>query len=144
MREATFYKPKHFIVQEFVPQETFEEHGDSSWQFLDPRLLQTMDLVREWFDRAVVVNNWASGGGYQYRGYRPPCVTVGAKESQHRFGRACDFDVDGLSAEAARKIILDHQNDSAFRFITRVELGVSWVHIDLANIDSVQIYPFNP
>jgi hypothetical protein len=143
-RVNAYYCPQHFDVREFVPPETYKIHGDSSLMFIDERLLRTMDLIRDWFNRPVVINNWNTGGHLQYRGYRPPECKEGAAESQHRFGRACDFDVEGLSAEAARKILLDHQSDASFQFIRRIELGTSWVHIDLANVDSVNIYTFTP
>ena len=143
-RTNTYYCPQHFQVKELVPYATWKAHGDSSLMFLDERLLRTLDLIREWFGRPMIVNNWHDGGKFEYRGYRPPDCTIGASESQHRFGRACDFDIEGLSADAARKIIMDHQYDPAFQFIKRIELGTSWVHIDLANVDSATIYTFTP
>ena len=69
----------------------------------------------------------------EYRGYREPEYTLGAKHSQHREWNAVDLDVQGFTAESARLLI-------ASRFIKnlpfdiRIESGVNWLHIDINNL----------
>ncbi len=63
---------------------------------------------------------------------------VGAKYSQHRFGRAVDFDVKGISAETVRNDI----RKGYFSEITCIEADVNWVHIDVRNANRLlEVHP---
>lgn len=141
MRE--FYKPKYFKPQELVDRETFQRFGESSYMFFDIRLLKTIDGIREYFRKPMVINNWHLGGKFSSRGLRTPTNTIGAPYSQHRFGRAVDFHIFGISAEEVRKEIIKNQNIFPFNEITAIEKDVTWVHIDFRNIDYQGIYLFN-
>ena len=134
------YRPKHFIIQELVPPEVFDELGDHSWLVLDPRAVVTLDQLREHFG-ICHVNNWHLGGELKYRGFRPMSCTVGAKYSQHRFGRAfdCSFNV---SAEIARRYIIE--NRESFPFLSRLEDEVNWLHFDLGDHGDDDIQVFRP
>lgn len=139
-----FYKCKYFKIQELVDKKTFERFGESAFMFFDPRLLRTIDAIREYFNKPVLINNWSQGGDFDSRGLRRPDDPEGAKFSQHRFGRAVDFTVFGLTAEEVREIIINNQTHEAFREIKRIEDGVSWVHIDFANVEGENIILFKP
>jgi hypothetical protein len=123
------YTPHHFRASELVDPTTYAMHGDSSLYIFDPRILQAADKIREFFDAPVTCNNWMSGGEYQFRGYRPPECLVGAKNSEHKHGRALDLSIKGVSAKMARLAIVQH-SDIFLPFIKRMESGVSWLHID--------------
>ena len=120
------YIPRHFKWYELMPSEEYKPY----WLILmDERLLMTLDAIREHYKRPVIVNNWMQGGSFRNRGFRPMTGDVGAKYSQHRFGRAVDFDVLGIPAEQVRNDI----RSGLFPEITCIEANVSWVHIDVRN-----------
>jgi len=130
-----FYKPKHFRVEEFLPPGLYNQYGERGLRLLmDPRILFTMDALRDKFG-PITVNNYHAGGAFQQRGFRDD-PGVGAPLSQHRFGRACDFDIKGVTAEEFRAIARAGKMRAELAHITRVEDGVSWVHIDVAGVEA--------
>lgn len=132
---------RHFLIQELVPKEVYAELGDRAWSLLDDRIVAAADIIRDHFGRPVTINNWADGGKFSNRGFRL-AGGPGAEFSQHRFGRGIDLDVQGLTAEEVRTAI--RQNRGRFQGITRMELGVNWVHIDCAWTGKSEIVCFNP
>lgn len=140
------YICRHFKIYELVDKKTFDRFGLQAWMLLNPLALQALDGIREFFtalrgkDTPVTVNNYHSGGPFQYRGLRPHSCTVGAEYSQHRLGNAFDCDIAGISADEARKIIVKHRNDPRFLFINCLEADVNWLHFDCRNIpDRIRI-----
>lgn len=140
------YKPKHFIVQELVPKEIYDRYKEDSLIFIDNRILITLDYIRDYFNVAVLVNNWHQGGLLDERCFRLWSTSTGARLSQHKLGKAVDYDVVGLTAEEVRQEILANQDSTFFKYITRMELGTSWNHNDVKSIYEPQqrIYTFNP
>lgn len=129
-----FYKCVHFELHELVDPVTLKTLGDACWSLFDPYLLSTMDRIRERYGVVIISNNWKLNGPYKFRGFRPSDCKEGAELSSHRRGTACDFDVYGKTAEEVRRDILDNKEHIDFMFINRIELGVSWVHIDVINV----------
>jgi hypothetical protein len=117
-------------LREMVPPEIWNVWGERSRWFVDCRILWTRQALEEYFQKKVKVNDWHLGGSFRNRGYRLPDSSTGARLSQHRFGRAIDADVIGLSAEEVRTEILTHPEEAAFQFITTLEEGTSWLHAD--------------
>jgi len=137
-----YYEPKHFSIKEYVPPDIYNELGDGAIVLLDDRLLRSDDAIREFFGKAVTINNWHLDGGRSYSGFRPPWCKTGAKWGQHRFGRASDKIIRDISADEARKTIL--KNRKAFPHIRAMELGVPWLHTDCRPTKSDEIFLFNP
>ena len=139
------YQPRHFKTQELVTPYAFDKLGDGALILLDDRILRALDAVRDIFDVPITVNNWHIGGGFDQRGWRDDSDT-GAKFSQHRFGRAIDFDVQGLDADYVRQVIATAwQSDRDIQQITRMEVGITWCHVDCAPIDRGNgIFTFKP
>ena len=125
---------QHFNLSELVDKHTFETMGEKAWTLFSPDLLEALEGIRTLFNAPVTVNNWDSGGPFQYRGYRPPECTVGAEHSYHRQGMAFDCDIVGSTARQARSIILANQNDPHLIKIQRMEADVSWLHFDVGQI----------
>jgi len=125
------YKCKYFEIQELVPNDVLELLGeDICWGLFDPRLLLTIDMLREKFERPIMVNS--TNLGLQERGFRVHNTTTGAEKSAHKEGKAVDFSVAGLSAQETRNYIykLIQIQDPAVQFITEMEEDTeSWVHI---------------
>ena len=138
------YTPKHFAAYELVPKTIFSDLGDSAILVFDNRILQVMDQLREFFGKPIIVNDWKNGGSFEFRGFRPQYYVQGAKYSQHRFGRALDFNVkDMTDAEVQKQILL---NQKKFPLLTAMEKGtVGWSHIDCRNCDNTKgVQLFNP
>ena len=120
------YTPKHFSWFELVPSKDYKQY----WLWLiDERILKTIDEMREYYNRPIIINDWYWGGKFSLRGLRPFNSGVGAKFSQHCYGRAVDLDVQGVSAEKVRNDI----RSGLFPEITCIETGVSWMHLDVRN-----------
>jgi len=128
-----FYRPKFFDIKELVDRETFNRWGEKAWMFLRPEALNSLDMIRDHFEKPVWVNNWEIGGDFQWRGLRPAYSTVGNVHSQHRFGNGFDLDVQGVNPDEVRETILKHQ-DNIFTLITCLETDITWVHFDCRNI----------
>lgn len=142
------YIPKHFTVSEMVPPEigtSIQAHGDNwTWAVLfDERLLRVMDDLRDSFG-PMLVNDWANGGGTKYRGFRPPGCGVGSMFSQHKFGRAVDMIPKDHAAESIRKFILKYPLPDRFKDIGAIEMGISWLHIDVRQRVGDEILTFYP
>ena len=142
-----YYKPKHFITQEFVDKNTYSIRGEDSINNIDTRMLITMDRIREYFDKPITINNWKWGGDRSWSGLRTKDSKNFSQYSQHTFGRAIDFVMKGISAQEVRDEIKSHQDNKAFEFITRMEEfdGMQWIHIDCKNWNREDgIYVFKP
>lgn len=137
---------KYFQLYELIDKTTYHKYGEDAWKLLSPAALEALDGLREFFNAPIMVNNWWDnpGGGFQFRGYRPPECTIGAAHSLHRQGAAFDCTVSGKTAAEARPIILENQDNPLLRNITRLEADVNWLHFDCAVLppDKERIYVF--
>ena len=130
-----YHTPKWFHVQELVPPDLYEQRGEAALVVMDYRMLKTADQIREFFMKPVTINNWAFGGERIYSGWRPFECQIGAKLSQHRFGRAIDFVVEGIAPEIVRSEIMGAATH--FTYITTIEAGTpTWTHVDCRAIAS--------
>lgn len=137
-----FYKPRHFQIRELVPPDVYLERGDGAIILFDSRILWTLDALRDVLAVPLTVNTWHSGGAYTQRGYRTDPDT-GARYSQHRFGRAVDFTVSGMTAQTFRDNVRSGDYPTQLQYITRIEDGVSWVHLDCASVPGTEIEFFH-
>ena len=129
------YKPQHFAIRELVPKDLHEKYKIRGDDFLfqvvfDERLLKLIDRIRDLFG-PMTANDWSWGGTNQYRGFRPPGCSVGAKLSQHRFGRAIDLIPKNITSSEIRKEIIANQNSSDWKYIGGLEMDISWLHVDV-------------
>lgn len=141
--DSAGYYPVHFTIPEFIGPETYAKYGNNALWFMDSRILWTIDATREYFNVPMTVNTWKQGGQYQERGLRLSSSDTGADMSQHKFGRAIDFDLAGMTADVVRaEIKKNYKTEPAFRFITALEENVSWVHIDCRNTNMSDLLLF--
>ena len=133
--DDVFYIPKYFKTQEFVDAESYYKYGDKALGEMDVRILKSADGIREYFNKPVTINNWAWGGPREWSGIRLPHSPYYSKYSQHSYGRALDLLVQGVPAEEVRQEILHHPWNKAFKYITRMEDSVGWIHIDCKHHD---------
>ena len=132
------YIPKFFQPYELVPRSTYELLKDRPWiiwQLFDNRVLYIGDRIRKRYGK-MVANTWYWGGKHQYRGWRSSGCPVGARWSQHRFGRAEDLVPVEVTAEEIRQ---DIKAGEDFSGITCIEDGVDWLHFDVRNYKGLLI-----
>jgi hypothetical protein len=130
---------KYFKPYEVVSRKQYELTGDSCLGIFNPELLMALDDLREYFGVPITVNNWHSGGSFEYRGFRTLVdqLAVNPKSkghSAHQLGEAIDCDIQDHSAEQARIIILENKDNPLLRRITRMEDKVNWLHFDIRKL----------
>ena len=134
------YKCKHFEIYELVPKELSRFPESKLWLLFDDRALKTLDMLRDEFG-TITVNDWAFDGKLTQCGFRTN-DNLGAKFSQHRYGRAFDCHFQNASVEEVRKLCKE-KVFKCFEHITAIEDGVSWFHFDVRNHDG-DLLIFNP
>ena len=102
---------KNFVIQEFVYPEIFEKYGEKAQWFIDKRIVQACQLLRDKVGRSITINNWHSGGRYEESGLREFDTETGAKYSQHKFGAAADLKIVGMNGEEMRDIVKKYWPD---------------------------------
>ena len=133
------YKCEHFRLQELVPPHIYEQWGERAWQFLDDRMLITLDRLRDKYG-VIIVNNWHMGGDRQWSGLRTSGSPYFSPTSQHTFGRAADCIFKNTTAAQVRKDILEDPGSLTFKLINAIEADVSWLHFDVRNCKRIMIF----
>ena len=139
----------NFVIEELVCKDVYDKFKDKAWQLFDPRLIITLDWLRERLNKPIYVNNWDSGGKFDERGLRCiqcPLVKKAIAEnrlymSAHMLGQAVDMDIEGLVAEEVRQWLVKNKNTLPYPI--RLEADVSWVHLDVQDTGQ-KVYLFNP
>ena len=108
-------------------------------------MIEIVQYIRTKTGEPITINDWVHGGRFKNRGLRNFTSSTGAKYSQHKFGKALDFVVSGMSADEVREKILGEWKDDLMELgLTAIEAGVSWVHIDIRNTGKDDIMVFYP
>ena len=136
---------KDFSIHEFVPPAIYEHFADKSIWFIDPKIVQMAQFIRDRFSKPVTINNYLAGGNYQYSAFRDSACTIGATNSQHRHGRAIDFRIQGMTPQEIRGDIIKNFELYRSSGLTTIEGGTpTWTHVDCryTHSDSLLIVPF--
>lgn len=131
---------KYFKPYELVSKTIYQKYGDDSIQFLDNRLLETLDCIREILGVPMVINDWYWNGKNQQRGLRENTCSLCLEKtkkgvlylSRHTMGRAFDAVSSKMSAPEMRKKII--ANAYKLPYPIRLESDMSaptWLHVDL-------------
>jgi len=129
-------KSKYFKIHELLPKHLYEKYGEKGWKFIDNRLIESIDALKEHFNLGTMtINNYFWGGDREWSGLRTPNSPYYSETSQHSFGRAADAVFSHYSAAEVRNHIID--NPHRYPYIKGIELDVEWVHIDARNEDGV-------
>lgn len=124
----------NIYLDEVVHPSIYSARGEKSIELLDMRIIVGAQSIRDIIDRPMIFNNWWDGGKLQNRGLRPFDAAVGAKFSQHKYGRAVDFHVPGMTIAQIHEVIMAHENQLlGAGLITTIEDKrdtPTWVHID--------------
>jgi len=133
---------KNFSLQEFLSTETWDKYGHRALGFMDDRIIESAQALRDNLDVPLTINNWAYGGDRYMSGLRTQEMSIYRPFSQHSFGRAVDIISPEITAEKMRKHIL--QNQDLYPHITTLEGNVTWLHMDCRNRTEEGIQVFLP
>lgn len=142
----------YFGIDELVDKTVYDKYGEGAWKFIDKDALACLLVVREGLGKPITVNNWKIGGPFSQRGLRHNMSSLVKNKtrlylSAHIFGKAFDFDVEGMTAIEVRKWI--DENADKFPCNIRLErnLGsnpISWVHLDIMSHENApKVYQFD-
>jgi len=146
---------EYFCVEEFVSKAVFDKYGEKSWQFISPRLLHTMLVIRKELKKSITINNWKWGGKFSQRGLREnTCPMVMNKNrlgktylSAHVTGNAVDFDVKGMEAMDVRIWLAGNPDKLPYKIRLENEMKgkqINWVHLDTYSLPkNPKVYLFN-
>jgi hypothetical protein len=151
------YKPRHFSLQEMVCPHVFKKYGETAWQFMDDKLLMTVDLLRDQLG-PIFGNNYDMPEEervkrglplFDERGFR--CIQCSLVQkaikdgtlyvSPHMTGQVFDCDVAGKTAAQVRLWIV--ANEIKLPYPVRIEKNVTWLHIDSRNAGQGKVFLFN-
>jgi len=124
-----YYNPVYFKPYEYLPPIVFNTMGEHGISLMDPRILWTWDQLRIKIGKRITINNWKDGGPFEQRGFRF-MSTQGALLSQHKFGRACDGDIEGITAAEFREDVKKGVFDEQLKYVTFIEDKINWIHLD--------------
>jgi len=122
---------KHFKVEEICTRKQFEDYGELVLNFMDFNILNVADKVREISGKRIIINDWCFGGTMEYSGLRPQVCSVGVLNSQHKYGRALDLHIEGMSGFDMFKMICENAKILMPLGLTSIEAHcLTWAHID--------------
>ncbi len=125
-----YWISEHFDIREFVDPDTWNQFGENSRWFIDKRLVDCVELLRELTGSPIIINDWHVGGRFKESGLRNPITSTGARYSQHKFGRAADCKLNG-NTEDVRNIIRKNWDKFKSLGLTTIEKDTpTWVHLD--------------
>ncbi len=157
MRIIVDGRETNFITQEWIPREVHHylvnKYGYNNdlymsafFRYIHIDTIRAAQRIREFLGVPMYFNTWHMGGKFNYRGYRP--VNYYLKQSgrenyisQHQRGLAGDFHTNEYTPDQIRDKIMPAYKELGF---WRVEMGVNWVHFDLAKGNSDELVKFYP
>src|SRR3990167_1994095 len=124
---------EHFVLQEFINPDDFEESKENSIDLIDHRLIDIAEFTRKDLGKPVTINNWHTGGKYKESGLRDPNTKTGSKKSAHKAGKAIDVKAKGFGGKEwydwvkknAKKLY-----DLGLRSIEDKKIATTWCHMD--------------
>jgi len=139
----------NFSLNEFVPPEIYNRFGDKALWFIDRKVINIAQFIRERFKNSVTINNWSGGGRFSFRGFDPPKGYRKASSlSQHRQGRAIDLNVKGATPDEVREDIIKNFSTYHKLGLTTIEHGdfaKTWVHLDVREIpNATEVFIVKP
>lgn len=128
---------KYFSLVELVGPKEYNRDKDLCWRYLRTEFLHNLLVIRKDILKVpIYANNWNAGGKFDERGFRCNISDILRSKtasgqlyiSAHSLGCALDFDAKGMTAEEARKKIIE--SGSLLPYPIRLEKDVTWVHFD--------------
>jgi hypothetical protein len=127
---------KNFRLQEFIPEEVWKRLGENGLWLIDEDIIKVAQNIRDYFKKPMYINTWVFRTGdlskrFKWRGFRPSKYTKGAYFSQHKLGKAIDFNIPGLTPQEIQTALCRRMKTVG---IKAIELGTpTWTHVDVRN-----------
>lgn len=137
----------YFSIEEVVPKELYSKFGDKSQWFIQRETLLLADFIRDRFGKSMTINNWHEGGALNNRGFRMPDCATGGFLSQHKFGKAIDFSIEGKSPiEIYQDIVInfDMYRRAGLTTTEDVNMTPTWNHVDIRQTNSNKLLIVQP
>jgi hypothetical protein len=136
---------ENFYLDEFICPEIYSARGAKAISLIDIRIVYAAQFIRDVIGKSIHVNSWWNGGNLHERGLREWNTSTGARWSQHKYGRAFDFHVDGMTPAQVHAVIT--QNSQTLiknEWITTLEDTrdtPTWTHCDcrFTGLDHIQV-----
>ena len=145
---------KDFYLSEFIDPETYKQYGKNSVWFIDYKVINIAQLLRDRLNKVLYINTWFIKGvknPYQFSGFRPPSCSIGASKSQHKFGRAIDIRMSasepGYGSEEIYDEIIAHSEyyqDLGLTTIEDLSFTPTWVHLDVRQTNMNKLFIIKP
>lgn len=125
------YKCKYFKIEELVHPDLLPLGEEKLWSMFDERILMVADWIREKYGVCTV-----NEGNLVNCGLRKMDTNVGAKMSQHKFGRALDIHIKKIDNAVKGQERIDAYNEVRKVLLEELpewvnfENNVSWLHVD--------------
>jgi len=134
-------RSKYFEIHELVPRGLHERYTEKAWKFVDVRLIEIIDNLKEHFNLgSMTINNYYWDGSREWSGIRTPDSPYYKVGSQHSYGKALDIVWSDYTTKEVRDYVLESLDK--FPHIKGLEIA-DWLHIDLRNEDSIVIFDAN-
>jgi hypothetical protein len=130
----------YFDIRELVCPHVYDKFREYAWNFFDPRLLDTLLVIREKIGKPIYVNNWDMGGNFSQRGLRSNLSPIVKEKtsleklyiSAHCQGMGVDFNVVGMSVADVHKWLKENQILLPYPIrLEDIESAPTWIHLDV-------------
>jgi len=131
----------NLFLDEYIPEALYREYEGKESELIkmiDQKLIQSDQKLRDIFG-PVTINNWWMGGMRNWSGLRTSDSPYYLPTSMHSVGKASDKLFKNYDSEEVQEWIKIHWIEIG---ITRMEIGVSWVHTDVKNTDGKYLITF--
>lgn len=133
---------KDFDLREFIPEDVWKRLGEDGIWLIDEKIIKVAQKIRDIFRAPMFINTWMYRGDckrLQWRGFRPSAYTKCAYFSQHKVGRAIDFNIEGISPQDIQDTLKPKLKTIG---ITAMEVGTpTWTHVDVRNLGEARATP---
>ena len=132
-------RSKYFKIYELVPEHLFIKLGKKALRFIDSRLIESIDTIKERFPKGTMtINNYKWKGNRNWSGLRTPDSPYYSETSMHSFGNAVDAVFSEYSVDEIRNDIIN--NPDIYPHIKGLEMETNWLHCDTRNEDKIQLF----
>ena len=131
----------YFKAHELVDPKTYALYGERSFRYIDKRILNLLQFLRDYYKQSITINDYKFGGQYKESGLRTAKLFYFKQYSCHTFGRAMDIKIKGVEASAVQNDILTTINDEVkVMGLTAIEKDTpTWTHLSVSNFDGWEV-----
>lgn len=142
------YKCKYFGIKELVSPGVFNKWGERAWMFFDEDTLKELDIIRETYGSAIIINNWANGGSLKQCGLRANLDEITKDKtknnvlylSAHTMGKAFDLHcANGHNEKLWQHLynLIWTKRIKKFKRLENKTQAPTWVHTDTFQSDTI-------